>query len=245
MIYNEQIEPQSMGDKRVLEYLEAKGYYRCLDIGGVHRPWASRFVTTYVDMVKFEDWKKRYPDMYDPYPEVWKSRLIHGDCESDTVWSKLNQDVDDNGKFDFVICAQMLEHLSNPERFLELLPSVADEGFIAVPSKVVELGRGREFTDEGLSRCGMIGHYRGMFPHKWIFTIKERVLWGFPKISAIEMMDFGYEDKFKHYEPIHYGQLGFMWKNNIPVRIINDADIGFPDPQKAIELYRQELEHGL
>jgi len=245
MIYNEQIESRPMGDKKILDYLEAQNHHRCLDIGGVQRPFASKFVTTYVDMVKPGDWGKRYPGMYEPYPEIWNSKLILGDCETDTVWAELEQDVFENGKYDFAISSHMIEHLSDPEGFLGKLPLVANEGYIAVPNKVFELGRGREFSEEGLNRCKLIGYYRGAFPHRWIFTIKEKVLWGFPKLGAIEMVDFGFEDKLKHYKPLEFGQLGFMWKNDIPVRIVNDSDIGFPDPQTAVEFYRKELGSGL
>ena len=245
MIYDAQIETQPMGDKRILEYLEAQGYHRCLDIGGVHRPWASKFVTTYVDLVTPADWEKRYPGMYKPYPEIWDSQIIQNDCEDDLTWSYLRQEVAKNGKYDFVICTHMLEHLANPQRFLERLPLVANEGYIAIPNKMFELGRGRQISDEGLERCGLIGHFRGAFPHRWIFTVKDKVLWAFPKVSAIEMMVFNFEDKLKHYEPLDCGQLGFMWKEDITVRIVNDTDIGFPDPQEAIEFYRKELEGGL
>ena len=245
MIYNAQIETRPIGDQRILDYLEAKNYYRCLDIGGVQRPWASKFITTYVDMVRPEDWEKRYPGMYEPWPEIWDAKLIYGDCENDAVWSELVKDVAKNGKYDFVISSHMMEHLRDPGEFLNRLPFVAGEGYIAVPNKVFELGRGREFSGEGLKRCGMIGFYRGAFHHRWIFTIKENVLWAFPKVGAIEMMDFGFEDKLNHYEPLDWGQLGFMWKKDIPVRIVNDTDIGFPDPQQAVEFYRKELEGGL
>ena len=245
MIYNEQIETQPQGDKRILEYLKAQDYHRCLDIGGVHRPWASKFVTTYVDMVTPSDWEKRYSGMYEPYPEIWDSQIIQDDCEDNLTWSYLRQEVAKNGRYDFVISTHMIEHLTNPQRFLERLPLVADEGYIAIPNKVFELGRGREFSEEGLGRCKLIGYYRGAFPHRWIFTIKEKVLWAFPKLGALEMMEFDFEDKLKHYKPLEYGQLGFMWKNDIPVRIVDDTDIGFPDPQTAIEFYRKELEGGL
>jgi len=160
LIYNEQIETRPMGDKRALDYLETKSYHRCIDIGGVQRPFASKFVTTYVDMVRPEDWEKRYPGMYEPFSEIWDSKLIHGDLEVNEVWAELEQDVFDNGKYDFVICSHVLEHLANPEQFLKLLPFIADEGYIGIPNKVFELGRGREFSEEGLKRCGLIGTYR-------------------------------------------------------------------------------------
>ena len=245
MIYNERIESQPMGDQWILKYLEAKGYSRCLDIGGVQRPWAGKFVTTYVDIVSPEDWEKRYPGMYEQYPEIWDSKLILGDCEDSETWCELAEDIYENGKYDFIISTQMLEHLLDPGRFLKRLQLVADEGYIAVPNKFFELGRGRQITDEGIKRCGLTGNFRGAFPHRWIFTIKEKVLWAFLKVGTLEVVDFGWEDKLKHYEPLELGQLGFMWKNDIPVRIVNDLDIGFPGPQIPIDFYRKELETGL
>ena len=244
MIYEARREIQADGDKRVLDYMALNDFRNCLDIGGVHRPWASKHVTTYVDLVKPEDWNIRHPGMYEPFPEIWESKLILGDCEAE-AWDELMEDVAKNGKYDFVVSTQMAEHLANPKLFFERLPLVADEGYIAVPNKLFELGRGREFSDEGIKRCGLTGSYRGAAPHRWIFTVKKNVLWGFPKLGMLELVDFGFEDKLKHYEPLDLGTLGFMWKDNIPVRIINDSDIDFPNPQEAIELYRKELSEGI
>ncbi len=245
MIYNEQIETRPMGDGRILNYLKIMDYHRCLDIGGVQRPWASKFVKTYLDIVSPKDWQEKYPGMYEPFPEIWNSKLILGNCEDDEFWIELLNDVNENGKYDFAICTQTLEHLLDPGRLLKKLPLVADRGYIATPSKIYELGRGRQITDEGLARCGLTGHFRGAFPHKWIFTIKEKRLWAFPKIGTLEMVDFGWEDKLKHYEPLEFGQLGFMWEDDIPVRIVNELDLGYPGPQIPIDFYRKELETGL
>jgi len=245
LIIDAQIETRDMGDARVLEYLEAHGLRNCVDIGGVQRPWASRYVNMYVDLITPEEWKKNYPDMYDPYPEIWKSAVLVGDCDSDETWFKLMECVLEFGKFDFVICTQMAEHLSGPKKFFERLPMLADQGYVGVPNKCFELGRGREFSDEGVARCGLSGHYRGAFPHRWIYTIKEGVLWGFPKLSAVENIVFPFEDKLMHNQPLDYGQLGFFWEKEIPVRIVGDSDIGFPNPKIAIDFYRKELSAGL
>ena len=246
MIIDAQRETRPMGDERVLDYLKSKNFYRCIDFGGVQRPWASKHVTTYVDLVDVEGWEKRYPGMYDPYPEIFDATHIIGDCESDATWAELKKIVNRDGKFDFAISTHMVEHLLNPGRFLEMLPMVANEGYIGVPNRIFELGRGREFSDEGIQRCGLTGTYRGAFPHKWIFAIKpdkhrRGCLWAFPKLGALEMVDLGWESELMHYEPLDWGQLGFFWLNDIPVRMVTDKDIGFPDPQIGIEFYRKEL----
>ena len=246
MICGEQIETRDMGDMRVLAYLSTKQFRDCIDIGGVQRPWASKFVTTYVDMVEPVEWVKRYPDMYDGHPEIWTSHLLIGDIEDDKTWEELLTTVFADGKFDFVICTQMAEHLSNPKKFFERLPLLADEGYIGVPNKYFEMGRGREFSEEGLKRLGLTSSYRGAFPHRWVYTAKDGVLVGLPKLGGIEVMDFGPMEKgWKHYEPLEWGQLGFFWKKEIPTRIINDSDIGFPHPKTAIDLYRNILSEGL
>lgn len=245
MIIDAQIETQPMGDRRVLDYLERRNFYRCIDFGGVHRPWASKHVTTYVDLVDVEDWEKRYPGMYDPYPEVFDVLHIIGDCEKYATWDQLVDIVEENGKFDFAISTHMVEHLSDPEAFLRRLPKIADKGYIGIPNKIFELGRGREFTEEGIERLGLTGTYRGALPHRWISTIKDGVLWLFPKLGVLEFVDLGFEDTLKHYEPLEWGQLGFFWEDDIPVRLVTDADIGFPNPQIAIDFYRKELRDGL
>jgi len=245
LIYDEQIETRDMGDARVLKYLDQHGFYNCLDIGGVQRPWASRYVSVYADLVAPSEWKKRYPDMYDPYPEIWDSTIIIGDCDSSEMWIKMTDHVMKFGKFDFIICTQMAEHLCGPKKFFERLSMIASQGYVGVPNKYFELGRGREFSNEGVGRCGLSGHYRGAFPHRWIYTIKENVLWGFPKLCAIENVIFPFENDLKHNQPLDYGQLGFFWKDSVPVKIIDDSDISFPNPQIAIELYRRELSEGL
>ena len=245
MIISAQRETRPMGDRRVLYYLEQKGFYRCIDFGGVQRPWASKHVTTYVDLVSPKEWEKRYPGMYDDHPEIWESRLIQADCENLDTWALLADEVEQNGRFDFAISTHMVEHLMNPKAFFEMLPMVARQGYIGVPNKIFELGCGREFTEEGIERLGLTGTYRGAFPHRWISTIKDNVLWLFPKLGVLEYVNLGFEDTLKHYEPLEWGQLGFFWEDDIPVRLVTDADIGFPNPQAAIDFYRKELRDGL
>jgi len=245
-IFDYRLETQEDGDRRVLQYLEKNSFYNCIDIGGVHRPWAAKHVSAYVDLVTFEAWQKRYPDMYDEYPEVWRSKLFLGDCEDIDTWRQVQYDVAKNGKYDFVICTQAFEHFNRPTEMFKRLPGIANQGYIAVPNKYFELGRGREVGMDDLGNYHLKGHYRGALPHRWIFSIRDETVWCFPKLNVLDFIDLGaFEKKLFHFQPLDAGTLGFFWKYNIPRHVIDDTDIGFPNPKSAIDMYRRELKKGL
>ncbi len=240
MILDAAIENREVGENRILEYLEKEQFSGVIDIGGVQKPWASPYVSTYVDLIHPYEWAKRYPDMYDEY--IWKAKMIIGNCEDPEVWDQIYKDIEKNSyRYGFAICAHLIEHLGNPGIFLDRLSSIAKEGFIATPNKYAELKRGVHFGDEGIERCGLKGHYRGFFPHRWICTIRDEKLWMFPKLNFIEQMEFSWENKVKD----ESRQLGFRWKGSIPYHIVDDTILDFPDPQPGIEYYREELGKGL
>jgi len=164
LIFN--IENKVVQRERVLDYLADNKFDRVADVGGSLDPWAKEFVTHYFDLVP-------------PYDKRPDAKFIIYD---------LNQTSIIRGRFDFVICTQMLEHTYNPDWSIYLLTRLGQHGFIDVPNKITELTKGVAFGDEGLNRCGLTDHFRGFTPHRWIFTIKENVLWCFPKINFLEYM---------------------------------------------------------
>merc|ERR1711957_664279 len=63
------------------------------------------------------------------------------DIQSEKDWDKVLQHVAKHGKFNFSICSHTLEDLPNPRPVLRHLRHISLEGFIAVPTKFVELQR--------------------------------------------------------------------------------------------------------
>ena len=128
-------------------------------------------------------------------------------------WIPVHEYVAEYGKFSFAICSHTLEDIANPMLVLETLPQIADEGYIAVPSKY------REFSH-------VEGAYLGHIHHRWIWNIRPEepnLFVGFPKVGFLE-----------HYTPLHslgnaseeVAELNFHWKTRIPFRIVNDDYLG-------------------
>ena len=222
---NYDITHKNIQESKVLEYLEEKKFARVIDVGGVQRPWAVQYVTAYVDLIHPFEWRKRYPDMYNNEC-FWKADLITGNIEYKDVQSKLLQEVDQNGLYDFAICTQVIEHLGNPGDFLDVLSRIAKGGFISVPNKYFELQKGIHWDQP----------FRGSLAHRWISTIRDDTLWMFPKLGFLEHLEL---DEVENESLI--GELGFMWRDSIPYRVVDDSNIGPPDPMEAIEFFKREI----
>lgn len=226
----------------ILEYLESNKFSRVLDIGGSMSPWARKYVDTYVDIQDIHEYLKRYPDLYDE--DVRKSRCLIGDINCAAIWSILDREVSEKGKYDFVICTHTLEDIRDPFLALEKLPMIAREGFIAVPCKHNELCRGIECGDErDHEGWGITTNFRGYFHHRWIFTVKEGVLWAFPKLNFIEYMT-GLEWATRENKDFYCHEMSFRWRDDIPFKIINDDFMG-PHGPAVCEMYRNNLRDGV
>ncbi len=231
MIFDDNGLERDVMRERILGYLRESKFESVVDLGGALDPWAREFVTLYVDLWKPEDWLQRYPENLED-GLVQKTPCIVGDLDDPLVHDKLLKFVADNGLFDFAISSHIVEHLSNPYAFLRLLPQIAKEGYIALPSKYTELRRG--------------GHYklcRGMLPHRWIGTVRDGEFWLFPKLNFIEDVEFDWADHGD--QTGKYPELGFRWKDDIPFNIVTDRQVDFPDPMAAVEFYLRELKIGL
>jgi len=229
MIFDENGLDRDVMRERILDYLQENKFKSVIDLGGALDPWAREFVTLYVDLWEPEDWLQRYPENLED-GLVQKTARIVGDLDHPNTWTdRIFPIVDEHGKFDFAICSHVIEHLANPLITLSMLSEIAEEGYVATPSKYTELKRG--------------GHYlqcRGMLPHRWICTVRDGVLWLFPKLNFIEDVEFDWADH--RGKP---GELGFRWKDRVPFRIVTDKEIDDPDPMVAVEYYQKELKIGL
>jgi len=144
-------------------------------------------------------------------------------------WKEVDEYVKEHGKFDFSICTHTLEDISNPKFVCSKLSEISKSGFIAVPSKYIELAR---FEDSRFK-------WRGFIHHRWIFTIEDNKFVGYPKISYLE------------YNPVfdtiastdnNIKDLSFYWEDSVDVSIINNDYLG-PSSEAVKGYYLNLLNH--
>lgn len=207
---------------------------RVIDVGGSLGFWAREVVTHYIDLIDLDDSEK--DKIY-----FW------ADISNPLTWKNILSYIKENGKFDYAICTQTLEHTTDINCAVSFLTRIAEKGFVSVPNKYVELKFDVAFGEEGLERCNLSGIFRGFLPHRWIFTIKEEdsirknVFWAFPKLNFVDRLILPWvEENF-----IGSNELSFEWESNIPAFVVPDEYIDHPDPEKAIKFYYKHLKGGL
>lgn len=194
--------------KLVTELKEELDSFTLIDIGGGHNPFNQEFLTHTLDFF--------------PNPSV-KITSFTGNLNSMESWFKVLEYVDYNGKFTFCNCTHTLEDIAYPQLALSLMPKIASQGFISVPSKYAELERRSNAP------------FRGEIHHRWIWDIRDNVLIGYPKISFVDHIDYGHhEQKIKEYGNT---ELTMFWADTIKYSIINNDYLG-PDVQSVIDMYK-------
>lgn len=179
---------------RVMSYLEFYNFKRVIDLGGAAADWSAPYVSHCVDI-------KPSPNM----------NTIIGDLCSYELWTRLLEEVKANGKFDFAICSHTLEDIANPKIVCEMLPQIAKEGFIAVPSKY------KEFIKQG-------DHY-GYMHHRWVFNKEDGEFVGYPKLPFLEhdpVINKLYSGKPEE----QFDELQFFWKGDFRLYVINADYMG-------------------
>ena len=205
---------------------QIKGLSKVINVGGSLGSKELESVTHYADL--------RTPQ----FPT--DRRVFITDISNPLTWNEIMLWVKKHGKFNYSICIQTLEHVSNIGCALRFLSQISEQGFITTPSKYTELKKGVSYGDEGLIRCRMNSHFRGFLPHRWIFTINDKTLWAFPKLGFIEFMELPWVDLWQS-----ACELGFEWEHDIPFIEVNDVVLDFPDPEKPIDFYYKNLREGL
>lgn len=194
----------------VLEYVrkrKAEGTFRVIDVGGTVGGWSAPIVDAIVDI-------------NDPGSE--KIEWFKVDINDPEGWIPLEDHVRSNGKYDFCICSHTLEDIVCPAFVSRKLSSIAKAGFVAVPSKFVEMTRGVD------------GPYRGYVHHRWVFDVKNDECVGYPKLNFLEhLVD---ADNMADDDP-NRKDLSFWWTTKVPLRIINDDYMG-PTVQAVYDMYK-------
>jgi hypothetical protein len=209
MIYN--IKITNGNRQEVADYIymkKSQGQFRVVDVGGVYGGWSMNLIDALID---FNDPGATMP-----------SHITHFKCDitNPRDWTSVLEYVGLFGKFDFCICTHTLEDIMNPVFVSEQIANIALAGYVAFPSKYRELAKFQ-------------GDYRGYIHHRWIFTAKNNVIIGFPKIGLVE--------NCKAFDSIadfseHKADLSFYWKDAIEIVYLNNNFLG-PDVASVIKYY--------
>lgn len=181
---------------------------RVIDVGGA-TSFAHDYVTAVVDFG---------PPVY-PVKHFWQGDLCHP-----ATWEPVEEFVHEYGRFDYCICTHTLEDTANAPYVAEMLGQVAERGFIAVPSKFIELNRW--------------GELRGFIHHRWIFNIEKGRLMAYPKIGFCEARRF---DDISPRSSL--GEIQVYWEGRPPIDVINGGYLG-PTVEAVMEFYDRGLHGG-
>ena len=172
--------------------------------------WSAPFVDAIIDFNE--------PNNSSKHITHFKCDITHPDS-----WDNILKYTAENGKFDFCICTHTLEDIMNPGYVSEQIAKIAKEGYIAVPSKHIELSR-FEIGEKG---------YRGYIHHRWIFDMVDDIFIGYPKINYLDASNIFDVIASRDYNKT---DLTFFWKDNINISYINNNFLG-PNVQSVINYY--------
>lgn len=199
-----------------------------VDIGGAMGSWADDFVTAYLDYNSTTYLGGKTDAL-----------LFDGNISDYEGWRSILEHVSHNGRFDFAICTQTLEDIRNPSLVLKMLPQIAKQGYIDVPSKYHEF-RINEKPDPPMS-WGLESHTIGYTGHRWILNMADGVFELYPKLPFVEHLA---GLKWLNSDPPEKLMLCFWWKDDIPFRIVGDDFLG-PNPPSVYKMYVEGLARGL
>jgi hypothetical protein len=194
--------------------------FKVIDVGGSMTGWSGPVVDAIVDL--------------NPPPTTTgtKSNIKFFKCNIniDKDWKAIENYVAKNGKFDFSLCCHTLEDIANPQLVCQKLSLISKEGYVAFPSKYTEMCKTVECPH---------GSYRGYIHHRYIFTIIQGKLWGFPKLNFLENNPV-FDRVGKLYTPDRY-ELCMWWKDSLDLHIVNQDFMG--PSKRDVETYYLQLLH--
>ncbi len=201
----------SNGDRsHVINHLRTNKKLRVLDVGYSASTWSSEFTTHYVDIIPVDHAKVAFI----------------GDINFPQVWDAVDEDVSKNGPFDYCICSHTLEDIINPVFVANMINKYCKSGFVAMPSKFLEMTRGID------------GNYRGYIHHRYIYNIENNQLVGYPKLNFIEH-DSRFDALANQYSS-DKAEIQVYWDGGFRLTIVNDNFMG-PTVKSVLNYYNRLL----
>lgn len=158
-------------------------------------------------------------------------RFFRVNISREKDWKIVESYVEEHGKFDFSICTHTLEDIANPLLVCRKLSTISKGGYVAVPSKYIELARFEKVMPCGIS-------YRGYIHHRWVFTVRNGEFFGFPKAPFIEL-DMFFDRIGNHANETNL-DMSFYWKSPLKLKIVNDDYLG-PSVDAVIGYYHDQM----
>ncbi len=185
--------------------------FKVLDVGGAVGPWFWDNTDVIFDLI---------PPTSN-YGTTFNGEYISGNATLPEGWKNLDNYIEKNGKFDFVICRQTLEDLSHPEFVVNKLQKISHAGWIGVPSKHFELMKG--IYPE-------LSHTRGLHHHRWIYVSKNGKWYGLPKMGWTDALSDEMLSEVKLNGSPWAHELSFYWEKEINVSwLLPYIDSNLPD----------------
>lgn len=215
----------SNGDRaEILNYLKLKKEenkdFKIIDIGGTYDGWSWPVIDVIVDINTCSDKNIK--------------QFNFNICDYDG-WFELLEYVKINGKFDFAICTHTLEDISNPLLVCQQISKIAKSGYIAIPSKFIELSKNLKDINFEVDVDG--NRFRGYMHHRWIFQVEDGEFIAYPKLPFLEADSF--YDKISNLN-LSVRDLSFIWRDNLELKIINNDFMG-PSSIEIINMFRNGL----
>ncbi len=204
-----------LGHAELLAWLKARrarsADFTVIDVGGSAASWAGEVVTATLGAGDDED----------PAEGRFSGNLNEG-----RGWDPVLQHVARHGRFAYAICSHALGDLAYPAMTLEMLPRIAEAGFVAAPSRYLESLRPE-------------GPYRGFIDQRWILDRVGQELVLAPKIALLEHLALTAEHDWAG-APDRF-EIQMFWRGAITFQILNGDYLG-PNRGRVIGMYGEFLD---
>lgn len=146
---------------------------------------------------------------------------FRGNFNDSRSWDEVLRHVAKHGRFSYAICSHTLEDLAYPAMALEMLPRIAEAGYVCVPSRYLESLRPE-------------GPYRGFIHHRWVLDNVGHELVLAPKIPLVEHLAMAAEPTWPS-QPDRF-EFQMHWRGAIAFQPMNGDYLG-PTRDAVINMY--------
>jgi FkbM family methyltransferase len=202
------------GHTQLMDWLRAQKAacpdFTVIDVGAALNPWSADVLDATFDL-----------------NECGAAPLhFRGNFNDPRAWEPLLSHVARRGRFSYCICSHTLEDLAYPAIALEMLPRIAEAGYVAVPSRYLECAHPE-------------GRHRGFIHHRWVLDNVGETLVLAPKLPFTEFMQLAGEPGWGAQRDRFEFQM--MWRGAIDFTLLNGDFMG-PTKDRVVGMFTEFLD---